>query len=208
MARVVVSQFITIDGVVEDPGGSESFVRGGWNFESLNDEYFNYKHTELFSCSALLLGRITFEALKRAWPPRSDVTGLSARMNTLPKYVVSSAMSEAGWANSTVIRPPVIPAITTLRSTLRNDLLVLGSRMLVRLLMQNDLVDEYRLLVHPLVLGSGEKLFDKGDVRKLKLVNTRPFATGVVVLTYVPDRSRVIDMKPLPQQNQASSSSR
>src|SRR5689334_7493865 len=135
MARIVVSQFITIDGVVEDPGGSESFVRGGWNFESLNDEYFNYRHSELFSCGGLLLGRITFEAMKSAWPVKSDVTGLSAQMNALPKYVVSSTISEPGWANSTVVKPS---AIDTLRSNLETDLLVLGSRTLVRLLMQND----------------------------------------------------------------------
>jgi len=208
MARIVVSQFITLDGVVEDPGGSESFVHGGWNFESLNDEYFNYKHAELFSCSALLLGRITFAALKSAWPPKSDVTGLSARMNSVPKFVVSSTMSDAGWTNSTLIRPPLISSIISLRGNLRSDILVLGSRMLVRLLMKHDLIDEYRLLVHPIVLGSGQKLFDEGEVRKLKLINTLPFATGVVVLKYVPDRSRVIELNHNPNQGQASSSSR
>jgi dihydrofolate reductase len=207
MARIVVSQFITLDGVVEDPGGSESFALGGWSFPSLNDEYFNYKHTELFSCDALLLGRITFQALEAA-RPKSDVTGVAARMDALSKFVVSSSLMNVNWSNSELIRPPFISAITTLTRSRRGDILVLGSKMLVRLLMKHDLVDEYRLLLHPLVLGTGQKLFDEGDVRKLRLTGTQPFATGVVVLTYVPDRSKVVQLRPAPTDHQASSSSR
>jgi dihydrofolate reductase len=208
MARIVVSQFITLDGVVEDPGGSESFALGGWNFESLNDEYFNYRHSELFSCGALLLGRVTFEALEAAWPLRSDVTGLSARMNSLHKYVVSSVLSEGSWTNSSIIKSPIVQNIAGLRQQLRNDLLVIGSTMLVRLLMKHDLIDEYRLLLHPLVLGSGRKLFEEGEIRKLKLAGTLAFATGVVVLTYVPDRSRIVEMRTPGAVVQAFSSSR
>jgi dihydrofolate reductase len=208
MGRIIVSQFITLDGVVQDPGGSEDFAHGGWSFASLNDEYFNYKHAELFSCGALLMGRITFQALEAARPLRSDATGMSSRMDSLQKYVVSSTLDDVTWSNTTVIHPPLPTMINIIRRSRRDDILVVGSKMLVRLLMKHDMVDEYRLLIHPLVLGTGQKLFDEGDVRKLILTGARPFATGVVVLTYVPDRSKVVEFHPAQSGTQASSSSR
>jgi len=206
MGRIVVTQFITLDGVVEDPGGAEQFAQGGWTFASLNDEYFNYKHAELFACGALLLGRVTYQSLAAARPGRSDATGLAGRMDALPKYVVSSTLTATQWVNTVVLSPPFISDILNLRRLITRDILVIGSRMLVQLLMKHDLIDEYRLLVHPVVLGAGNQLFGKGDVRKLKLTSSRPFSTGVVVLTYVPDRSKVIEM--IPSDHHASSSSR
>jgi dihydrofolate reductase len=208
MGRIIVSQFITLDGVVQDPGGCEDFAQGGWSFASLNDEYFNYKHTELFSCGALLMGRITFQALETARPSRSDVTGIASRMDSLTKYVVSSTLLDVTWRNTILIRPPVITVINEILRTRTDDILVVGSKKLVRLLMKHDLIDEYRLLVHPLVLGPGQKLFDEGDVKKLILTGTRPFATGVVVLTYVPDRSKVVALHQDQRVTQTSSSSR
>lgn len=208
MGRIVITQFITLDGVVEDPGGAEHFVHGGWGFQSLNDEYFNYKHAELFSCGALLLGRITFEALQATWPSRSDTTGLAGRMTVLPKHVLSSTMTRATWGNTFIIRAPFLPDILALKGAVSRDILVMGSRKVVQLLMSHDLVDEYRLLLHPVVLGSGQKLFGESEVRKLKLNSTRPFATGAVMLTYVPDRSRIVQMKPEQGFDQASPSSR
>ena len=196
MGRIVVSEYITLDGVVEDPGGAEHFEHGGWSFQSFNDEYFSYKHAELFACGCLLLGRVTYQALQAAWPMRSDATGLSGRMNSLTKYVVSQTLEDVTWDNSTIIRPPLVEQITRLKSQHTKDILVIGSRMLVQLLMTHDLVDEYRLLLHPIVLGNGQKLFEDSKVRTLKLTGTRSFATGVVVLTYVPDRSKVVLMRP------------
>jgi dihydrofolate reductase len=195
MARIVVSEYITLDGVVEDPGGAEHFEHGGWSFQSFNDEYFSYKHAELFACGCLLLGRVTYQALQAAWPMRSDATGLSGRMNSLPKYVVSQSLNDVSWYNSTIIRPPLVEPISQLKSRHTKDILVIGSRMLVQLLMAHDLVDEYRLLLHPIVLGNGQKLFEDTKVRNLRLTGTRSFATGVVVLTYVPDRSKVVVMQ-------------
>jgi len=196
MGRIVVSEYITLDGVVEDPGGAEQFEHGGWSFQSFNDEYFSYKHAELFDCGCLLLGRVTYQALQAAWPVRSDVTGLSGRMNMLPKYVVSGSLQGVTWNNSTIIRPPLADRITGLKKSQSKDILVIGSRTLVQFLMTHDLVDEYRLLLHPIVLGSGQKLFEDSKVRNLKLTGTKPFATGVVVLTYVPDRSKVVTLRP------------
>jgi dihydrofolate reductase len=206
MGRIVVTQFITLDGVVEDPGGAEQFALGGWSFSSLNDEYFNYKHAELFACEALLLGRVTYQALSAVWARRSDATGLSARIESLPKHVVTSTQNNLRWSNSFAVRPPFVPDIRQLRFSISKDILVIGSRMLVQMLMKHDLVDEYRLLLHPVVLGSGAKLFGESDVRKLRLTGTRPFSTGVVVLTYEPDRSKVVQM--ISDFPQASSSSR
>jgi dihydrofolate reductase len=208
MGRIVVTQFITLDGVVEDPGGAEHFIHGGWGFQSLNDEYFNYRHAELFSCGALLLGRVTFEALQAAWPGKSDVTGLAGRMTVLPKHVLSSTMTVASWSNTIIIHPPFLPDMLALKGSTARDILVIGSRKVVQLLMNHDLVDEYRLLLHPIVLGSGQKLFGESEVRKLKLSGTRPFATGAVMLTYVPDRSRVVTMKPYDHGFDQASSSR
>lgn len=196
MGRIVVSQYITLDGVVEDPGGAEKFEHGGWGFQSFNDEYFSYKHAELFACGALLLGRVTYVALQAAWPVRTDVTGFSGRMNSIFKYVVSDTLPEVTWNNSYLIRPPIVEHIIDVKRSQARDVLVIGSRMLVQLLMKHDLVDEYRLLLHPIVLGTGNKLFGETDVRNLRLTGTRSFATGVVVLTYVPDRSKVVVMNP------------
>lgn len=205
MGRIVVSEYITLDGVVEDPAGAEQFDRGGWSFQSFNDEYFSYKHAELFACGCLLLGRVTYQALQATWPERSDTTGLTGRINAMPKFVVTNTVSHLTWNNSQIINLPVAERIADLKRTQPKDILVLGSRTLVQFLMSHDLIDEYRLLLHPIVLGSGRKLFTDTQVRNLKLTGSRPFSTGVVVLTYVPDRSKVVSMRPF-QHDQASSS--
>src|SRR5690348_14927537 len=134
MGRIVVTQFITLDGVVEDPGGAEQFAHGGWTFPSLNDEYFNYKHSELFACGALLLGRVTYQSLISARPGRSDATGLAGRMDALPKFVASSTLTSSHWANTVVLSPPFVDDIIDLRRFITRDILVIGSRMLVQLL--------------------------------------------------------------------------
>jgi len=194
MARLVVSEFITLDGVIEDPGGAGSFSHGGWSFPSFNDEYFSYKHAELFACGSLLLGRVTYEALLKARPPRTDATGFSPRMDSIAKYVVSSTLSELSWNNSFLVHPPLPERIAELKRSQTKDILVKGSRTLVQLLMDCDLIDEYRLLLHPIVLGTGQKLFNESKVRNLRLTDTRRFATGVMVLTYVPVKSNVVVM--------------
>jgi len=193
MRKVIVSEFVTLDGIMEDPGGAEGYKHGGWSLQFFNEEYAKYKYDELFASGALLLGRKTYEGFAKAWPSRSDkdfpetFKGFADRMNSLPKYVVSRTLEKAEWNNSTLIRGNVAEDVSKLKQQPGQDILVAGSGELVRTLMQHDLVDEYRLMVHPVVLGSGKHLFQYGMEKKaLKLIDTRAFATGVVVIAYQP----------------------
>jgi dihydrofolate reductase len=155
MRRVVVSEFVSLDGVMEDPGGAEGFEHGGWTFPYWSDEIGKVKLDEILEADALLLGRVTYEGFAEAWPSRTDKQGFADRMNSLPKFVASTTLGEPGWQNSTVLEGDVAQAVATLKEQPGQDVLVAGSRQLVQTLAQHDLVDEYRLLVYPIVLGSG-----------------------------------------------------
>ncbi len=186
MRKVVVSEFVTVDGVIEDPGGSEGFAHGGWSFHYLSDEGAKYKYDELFSADALLLGRVTYAGFAEAWPSRTG-DEFSDRMNSIAKFVVSTTLDELEWSNSTLIRENVAEEVSKLKEQPGQDILVAGSAKLVDTLRQDDLVDEYRLMVHPVVLGSGKRLFrDGSDTTGLRLVDAKTFGSGVVVLTYEP----------------------
>jgi dihydrofolate reductase len=184
MGKVVVSQFVTIDGVVEDPGGSEKLDRGGWAFQfERGPEGDKFKLDEVFAADALLLGRTTYEGFAEAWPGRTDEFGFADKFNTMPKYVVSTTMEEAGWNNSTVINGDVANAVSKLKQDYDGDILVNGSVQLVRALMEDDLVDEYRLMVFPVVLGSGKRLFaEADDSTALRLVETKPAGECVILI--------------------------
>jgi len=187
MARVVVSQFVTVDGVFEDPGGSENFERGGWAFQFDRGEEGNkFKLDEVMASDALLLGRVTYEGFAAAWPSRDGE--FADKFNNMPKYVVSSTIGEPEWNNSTVIRDNVADEVSKLREADGGDILVNGSASLVRTLLENDLVDEYRLMVFPIVLGKGKRLFvDNDGPQALRLESSQPVGPdGVVVLTYRP----------------------
>ena len=187
MRKLVVSEFITLDGVMEDPGGAEDFKYGGWSLQFFNDEYLQYKYNELFGSGALLLGRITYQVFAEAWPSRTDPDGFADYMNSMPKFVVSGTLSSLGWKNSKLISGNLATAVKKLKQEEGKDILVTGSGQLVRSLMQLDLVDEYRLMVHPIVLGTGKKLFNGMSTRRtLDLKNARAFSTGIVVFTYEP----------------------
>lgn len=165
MSDVVVTEFITVDGVIEDPGGAEreTFAAGGWAFRSSRgDEGDRFKLEELRAAGAQLLGRRTYEGFARAWPTITDSVGFAERMNSMPKYVVSTTLQEAAWANSTIIREDVPGAVRRLKSEVEGDILVAGSATLVAALAAADLVDEYRLMVFPVVLGTGKRLFPDG----------------------------------------------
>ena len=186
MRKVVVSEFVTVDGVIEDPGGSEGFAHGGWSFHSFSEEAAKYKYDELFAADALLLGRVTYEGFAEAWPSRTG-DEFSDRMNGIAKFVVSTTLAELEWSNSTLIRENVAEEVSKLKEQPGQDILVAGSAKLVDTLRQHDLVDEYRLMVHPVVLGSGKRLFrDGSDTTGLRLVDAKTFGSGVVVLTYEP----------------------
>ena len=160
MGRIVVSQFITLDGVFEDPGGSEGTERGGWAFRfDRGAEGNQFKLDELRSAGALLLGRTTYEGFAEAWPSRTDEIGFAERMNSLPKYVVSSTLERGDWNNTTVIRDDVPGVVRGLKEQVDGDILINGSGQLVRTLQEHDLIDEYRLMLYPVVLGAGKQLF-------------------------------------------------
>jgi dihydrofolate reductase len=159
-----------------------------WSFQFWSEEAAKYKFDELFASDALLLGRKTYEGFAKAWPSMTDEQGFADRMNSIPKYVVSKTLDKAEWNNSTIIRDHVVEEITKLREQPGADILVGGSANLVQTLMNHDLVDEYKLMVHPVVLGSGKRLFQEGtDMKVLKLTDTKTFSSGVVVLFYQPD---------------------
>jgi dihydrofolate reductase len=193
MGDLVVTEFITLDGVIEDPGGGEkSFEHSGWEFEfNRGDEGNEFKNDELMAADAQLLGRITYEGFAKAWPPlRAEYGEYSEKMNAMPKYVVSTTLSDtdASWENSTVIRDDVPGAVRALKQQVDGDILVQGSATLVRSLAEHDLVDRYRLMMFPIVLGTGKRLFPEGIPRAtLQLNELRPVGPdGAVTLVYGP----------------------
>jgi dihydrofolate reductase len=187
MGRVVVSQFVTLDGVVEDPGGSESFERGGWAFQfDRGAEGDKFKLDEVMAAEALLLGRVTYQGFAEAWPSREGE--FADKFNGMPKYVVSTTLEDPEWQNSTVIDGDVAGEISKLRGQPGGDILVNGSVQLVQTLAENDLVDEYRLMVFPVVLGAGKRLFgETTHASPLRLVDSKP-AGEVLILTYEPGK--------------------
>lgn len=185
MSKVVVTEFVSLDGVMEDPGGSEKFEHGGWTGPYWNEEIGTFKGEELRACDALLLGRVTYEGFAAAWPGRSDEAGFADRMNSLPKYVASTTLGKVEWNNSRLIEGDVAQHVAGLKQQPGQDMLIYGSGQLVRYLLRHGLIDEYRLLVYPVVLGSGKRLFSDGSATtSLQLVEAKPLGTGVVALTY------------------------
>jgi dihydrofolate reductase len=185
MGKLVVSEFVTLDGVMEDPGGAEGFDRGGWAFRfERGPEGDRFKLDEVLEADALLLGRRTYEGFAEAWPSRTDEAGFADKMNAMRKYVVSTTLETAGWNNSTLIAGDVATEVAKLKDQPGGDILVAGSRTLVQTLLRHDLVDELRLMVFPVALGSGKRLFpDAAGMTTFELVETRPAgAVAILVL--------------------------
>jgi|SRR5215207_4239669 len=185
MGKIVVSQFMTVDGVVEDPGGSENHERGGWAFKfDRGPDGDKFKVEELEASDALLLGRTTYDGFAAAWPSRTG-DPFSDKFNAMPKYVVSTTLSDPEWNNSTVISGDVADEVAKLKDAHDGDILVNGSVQLVQALADADLVDEYRVMIFPIVLGSGKKLFgDLAGTATLKLTQAQTVGDGVQVLVY------------------------
>ena len=178
MRNIVWSEYISLDGVVEEPGE--------WSLPYFSDDLAKYKSDELYASDALLLGRTTYEAFAAAWPTMEEIEGdFAVRMNTLPKYVASRTLEKADWNNSTIIREKVPAEISKLKRERGKNILIGGSGVLAKTLMRHNLIDEIRMLLHPIVVGSGKRLFEgaTGPIG-LKLVDTRGFDSGVVALTY------------------------
>jgi dihydrofolate reductase len=186
MGRIVVTEFVSLDGVVEDPGGSGDFKHGGWSFEiSRGEEGDKFKLDETMQADAQLLGRVTFEGFAEAWPSREGE--FADKFNTMPKYVVSSTLEDPDWENSTVLRGDVAEEVAKLKQEVDGVILVAGSVQLVQALIDNDLVDELRLMVFPVVLGSGKRLFgETSDKKSLRLADSKMVGDGVAILTYRP----------------------
>jgi dihydrofolate reductase len=186
MGELVVTEFVTLDGVMEDPGGGEKdrFDRGGWAFQfERGEEGDRFKFDELMAADAQLLGRVTYEGFAKAWPTMEGTGEFGERMNGMPKFVVSSTLTDPTWNNTTVISGDLAAEIGKLKQQFKNDILVAGSAQLVQGLVAADLVDTIRLMVHPIVLGAGKKLF--GDVpapEAFELVESRQSAE-VALLT-------------------------
>src|SRR5436305_6390132 len=183
MGRIVVSEFVTLDGVIEDPGGAEKSPHGGWAFEfDRGEEGDRFKYEELMAADALLLGRHSYDGFAAAWPQRSQ-DEFSQKMSSIPKYVVSRTLSAASWTNSTILEGDVAAEVTRLKDEL-GTILVAGSQRLVGALHAIGLIDEYRLMMYPIVAGGGKRLFDaSADQMRLRLVEAKPSA-DTVLLTY------------------------
>ncbi len=186
MRRVVVSEFLTLDGVMQDPGGSEKFERGGWAFKfNRGPEGDKFKLDELVDAGALLLGRVTYDGFAEAWPSRTGE--FADMMNGMPKYVVSTSLKQAPWNNSTIIRANVADEVRKLKGLPGKDILVAGSGKLVQTLMQHNLVDVYRLMIFPVILGKGARLFKDGyEQLPLELVEAKTMGDGVQTMILHP----------------------
>jgi dihydrofolate reductase len=188
VGRIVVTEFVSLDGVMEDPGGSESFKHGGWSFAfSRGDEGDKFKLDETRASDALLLGRATYEGFADAWPSREGE--FADKFNSMPKYVLSSTLQDPEWSNSTVLKGDLAEEVAKLKREHDGDIVVHGSAQLAQTLIEDDLVDELRLMVFPVVLGSGKRLFgDTSDKKSLQLVDSKVVGDGVAILTYAPAR--------------------
>ena len=184
MGRIVVTEFISLDGVIEDPGGAEDFKHGGWSFEfSRGDEGDKFKLDETMDSEALLLGRVTYEGFADAWPSREGE--FADKFNNMPKYVVSSTLSDPEWTNSTVIDGDLAEGVARIKGEVDGDVVVHGSPTLVQALLEKDLVDELRLMVFPVVLGEGKRLFGPtSDKKGLDLADSQVVGDGVAILVY------------------------
>ena len=181
MAKLIVSEFVTLDGVMEAPGGEEGHPHTGWVFDFVSPEQERYKLDEVMEAEGLLLGRVTYEGFAGAWPERTGE--FADKMNGMPKYVVSTTLENPAWSNTSVTGD--VKDVAGLKEQDGGPILVAGSRTLVHALMEHGFVDEYRLMIFPVVLGSGARLFpETPDKTPLELSDTRAFDSGVVVHTY------------------------
>jgi len=184
MGRIVVTEFVSLDGVMEDPGGAEDFKYGGWTFEiERGEDGDKFKLDETMAADALLLGRRTYEGFAAAWPSREGE--FADKFNNMPKYVVSSTLKDPDWNNSTVLGDDVAGEVPKLRQEFDGEIQVAGSRQLVQALLEHGLVDELRLMVFPVILGAGKRLFgETSDKHRLRLTDSKTVGDGVTILIY------------------------
>jgi dihydrofolate reductase len=186
MGKVVVTEFISLDGVVEDPGGAEDYRHGGWTFEfERGADGDKFKLEELMEAEAQLLGRVTYEGFAAAWPKMDDEAGFAKKMNEMPKYVVSSTLEQADWQNTTILSGDPADSVATLKEEVDGVILIAGSATLVKALIEADLVDELRLMVFPVLLGEGKRLFPEGETKhRLQLAEAKTVGEGISLVRY------------------------
>ena len=183
MAELIVTEFVTLDGVMEAPGGEPTHPHSGWALEHYSDEYGEYKMQETMAAGSQLLGRVTYESFAGAWPQRSGP--FAEKFNSMPKYVVTSTLDELEWENSTRLEGDVVAAVEKLKQDEGEPILVAGSQTLVHTLFENDLVDQLNLMVFPVVLGAGKRFFgETSDKKQLELVDSKVVGDGVAILVY------------------------
>lgn len=180
MRKIIVTEFMSLDGVIDSPHL--------WSFPYWNDEIAAFKNSETFEAEAMLLGRKTYEGFAAAWPARKGENPFSDRFNQMPKYVVTTTLQTLEWENSHLIRENIVESLKALKDREGGDILVHGSGQLVQTLIQHDLIDQYSLLVYPIVLGKGRRMFDEGTTANLKLTESKQTSTGVMLLKYAPAR--------------------
>jgi dihydrofolate reductase len=191
MSKLVVSEFVSLNGVMEAPGGEPTHPHAGWTFASIyGDDHYAYKDVEIREAESLLLGRKTYEGFAAAWPERDRSDPFTDKINAMPKYVVSSTLIDPEWENTSVLQGDPLEAVGKLKDSLDGPILVNGSAQLVHALALNDLVDEYRAMVHPVIVGDGLRMFpDPEDMKKLKLAEATIYDSGVALLIYRPAES-------------------
>ena len=183
--KIVATDYVTLDGVIQDPVGMEGSGLGNWTGPFSRGEVGDrIKHQELMAASALLLGRITYDAFAAVWPTVDDPAGFARRINSLPKFVASRTLSSPAWNNTTIIEDDLLDRVRALRNEQESDVLIYGSASLVHQLVPHGLIDEFRLMVYPVVLGRGVRLFPDGYASQLKLIDTTQMGDGIVQLTY------------------------
>jgi dihydrofolate reductase len=184
MGKIVATEYVSLDGVVEAPGGGEDFEHAGWSFEvDRGEEFEKFKLDETLNAEALLLGRVTYDGFAAVWPSMEGE--LADKFNAMPKYVVSSTLEDPEWNNSTVLEGDVVEEVSRLRQAPGGDIVVHGSPQLVQTLLEHDLIDELRLMVSPVVLGKGKRLVgETSDKKRLRLTDSRTVGDGIAILVY------------------------
>jgi dihydrofolate reductase len=193
MGKLTVGEFVSLDGVFEAPGGEPGYRHTGWVTWYPDEKQLEYNFEEVKSHEALLLGRITYESFAGAWPHYEEALGeFAVKMNTMPKFIASTTLKDPEWNNSSVLQGNTVDAVRKMKQDIRGDILVAGSGTLVQTLKQHDLVDEYHLMVFPVILGSGRRLFDESeDATRLELLEMRRLDSGAVIVHYRPTRAAV-----------------
>lgn len=189
MGKIIATEFVSLDGVIEAPGGGEDYKYAGWTFDiKRGAEGDKFKLDETLNSEALLLGRVTYEGFAAAWP--SIKNEFADKLNSMPKYVISSTLHKAEWNNTTVLSGDVLEEVRKLKKDVGGNIVVHGSAQLVQALIEHDLIDELCLMVFPVLLGSGKRLFSESlsTKKRLKLINTQKVGDGIEILIYEPIR--------------------